>query len=170
MVAPTEFITTTFDHLTVFPPRFIQLGDGCPAGCKICAGTLTEDHVDGAPSRGGACEMTMSCCMCEPTERSESPLAMTHLRWLRGHSESAVVSVECELGPSIGARTWTRARETPTLANVIKLTTSRKCTPHDTVQYDTTQYNPKRADRRLSRFLGYNTKVHTHLAQLSDHM
>ena len=64
-----------------------------------------------APRCGGALEISMSCCMCEPLETAQSLLAMTHMRWLsdkRGHESTE--SLGCELGPWTCAQTGTRAK------------------------------------------------------------
>ena len=74
--------------------------------------------MKGAPRCGGAQEMSMSCCMCEPMETAQSLGDDTHAvvlgpMWASEHGLHCVVwsllSVGCKPGPSISARTRTRA-------------------------------------------------------------
>ena len=56
--------------------------------------------------------MSMSCCMCEPTEKAQSLGDDTHAVGTGARTAHLVwsfMSVGCKPGPSIGARTRTRA-------------------------------------------------------------
>ena len=84
----------------------------------FCRGFWREPSRAEETERGGASDMSMSCCMCEPMETAPSLGDDTHAvgarpKWTREHGIHAergpIVSVGCTPGPSTSARTRTWA-------------------------------------------------------------
>ena len=76
--------------------------------------------VNGAPRCGGALEIPMSCCMCEPTETAQSLSDDTHAvatrpKWAREHGLHAVCGLLRRWVASLAHR---KVLETRTRANV----------------------------------------------------
>ena len=106
--------------------------------------------VNRAPGGGGANDITMSSCMCEPMGTAQSigddtcgdhhTGQRTSEHRLRRSAAWSIVSVGCELGPTMGALNEGRSeRKAPKLANVNKLTSKHEAsvTLHRIFQHDT---------------------------------
>ena len=115
--------------------------------------------VNRAPSRGGACEMTMSCCTCEPLDGGY--MVTDFAAVLRGPLCRRVASLAIDGCSHKDA--GRSERKTQTVANVTTHPTIKQAyAQHTTSQYDTLQQS--------ARCFLIPPKCTHHLAQFSDHM